>query len=175
MTRTCASGPCDFKGIIPMEKNTLKDLKKLKILKIEGIKISQENIDEIATLDNLESLSFDYSYLDDSLNYKPINNLQKLTKLEILSSNFQDSDYELYYPKDIPKDLVTNKGIKELTLPSWEDPSLIDPKYFPNLETLTFESDNIDLNILGKFDKLTNLTIGSPNGDLSKLKNLKSL
>ncbi|ORX79323.1 RNI-like protein [Anaeromyces robustus] len=165
---SCSAYNCNHAIIITMRKNILKNLKKLKVLDIRGIKISQDNINDISTLDNLESLSFDDTYLDESLNYKPIGDLKKLNKLII--KNNHDSYYDLnkkYYHETIPKDLViSNKGIKELSMILGGSLDLIDVDHLPNLEKLSFTFYNH-----GKGSPFR----GDIEGDLSKFKNLKSL
>ncbi|KAG4097696.1 L domain-like protein [Neocallimastix lanati (nom. inval.)] len=179
---------CAYRGISFIEKNILKDLKKLKNLYIGGIKVSQENIDEISTLENLESLIFVNSYLDDSLNYKPLGNLNNLTKLEI--NNIRDryiSVDDIGYSRNIPKSLViSNKGIKDLTMNLGA--VNITKNDLPNLEKLTIGFDyDFDTSFVEQFNSLTDLSfsyvghgMGSKSyndikGDLSKLKNLNSL
>ncbi|OUM57801.1 hypothetical protein PIROE2DRAFT_17100 [Piromyces sp. E2] len=84
---TCSdSGYCPSVGLGSLPKNTLKGLNNLKSLTINGIKITQENIDEISTLSNLQSLSFDKCDFSKSINYKSLKSLNKLTKLVLIKS-----------------------------------------------------------------------------------------
>jgi len=154
----CASD-CAFAGITDLGNNVLKDLTNLKTLSIGGIKVSQTNIDEISTLKSLESLKFYYSYLDDSLNYTSLGNLENLSKLEII--NIIDG-YEMrdskYYSSRVPKNLViSNKGIKDLTMRF--APASFDNSDLPNLEKLkiTWAGGEIDTSYIEQLDKLTDL------------------
>jgi len=185
----CASD-CALSGIINLGNNILKDLTNLKTLSIGGIKVSQDNINEISNLKNLETLIFLYSYLDDSLNYESIGNLNKLNKLEV--NNIIDG-YKMrdntFYSNTVPESLVkSNKGIKELTMTF--QPVAISNKDLPNLEKLkfTWSGGEIDTSYIEQFENLTDLDISfrgrgiseeyhyrEINADLSKLKNLKSL
>jgi len=185
----CASD-CALAGIIELGNNILKDLTNLKTLSLGGIKVSQDNINEISNLKNLESLEFHYSYLDESLNYESIGNLNKLNKLVV--ANIIDgykTRSDDFYSNVVPESLVkSNKGIKELTM-SFQ-PVSISKNDLPNLEKLdiTWSGSKIDTSYIEQFDKLTDLEISfrgrgiseeyhyrEINVDLSKLKNLKSL
>jgi len=50
---------CTRHYLSSIETVTLKNLKNLKLLDIHGINLSQENVDEISTMENLDSLQLD--------------------------------------------------------------------------------------------------------------------
>jgi Leucine-rich repeat (LRR) protein len=184
------SSDCEFAGITNIGKDILKNLKNLKSLYIGGINVSQDNIDEISTLENLEELTFYFSYLDDTIDYKPLGNLKKLYKLNVQNTalGYLTLENEYIYKK-IPEGLVkANKGIKELTMRI--NAVTINKDDLPNLEKLKISNGDVDLSYLEQFDKITDLEIsyrGNYAGfgdeyifsnmkvDLSKMKSLKSL
>jgi len=188
----CASD-CAFAGVIPMGKNVLKDLTNLKYLHLGGIELSQDNIDEISTLENLETLEFYQSYLKESLNYKPLGDLKKLNKLyaEQVMDGYvsnQDTSSTTYTPI-LPENLVkSNKGLKELQMIIGV--VKISKDDLPNLEKLKirWRGGEYDTCFVEGFDKLTDLAFlyrgrgmgveysnSYVNADISKLQNLKSL
>jgi len=195
LTLHCESSFHDYKdphymnGLINLGKDYFKNLKNLKSLQIGGVNISQENIDDISSLDNLESLDFSRSYLNESLNYDSLSNLKKLTKLTIDNAtggyNNLLKNNELISSKT-PKNLViSNKGIKELYI---YPPVNINSNELPNLEKLSFTfEDDLETSFIEQFNNLSNLEItffdgtyfeqkfGNIKADLSKLKNLKTL
>ncbi|ORX82658.1 hypothetical protein BCR32DRAFT_162166 [Anaeromyces robustus] len=144
-----------------IEKNTLKDLKNLKDLIISGIMITQDNIDEISTLTNLESLDFYHSSLGSSLDYKPLSNLDKVTSLYIIHG----WNYYNYNIPEVSKYFSTNKNQKELI------------STFKSLKSLVVEifDTDPDTSYLKQLNNLTFLRIKSYFSDFSFLNNMKDL
>jgi len=68
-------------GIQPVTKNLLSSFKSIKKLQFIDIELNQENIEELSTLTNLETLAIRHSSCDPSVDYSP---LKKLVNLEVL-------------------------------------------------------------------------------------------
>jgi len=144
-------------------KDTLKDLKSLKSLEIVGINLSQDNIEEISSLTNLESLIFKRSSFNKSDNYESLNELKNLKDLEFLNSN-----------SNVPNELVnTIKSIETLVLLNsgsfyFED--------LPNLKRLDYDEE--DLSSLKNLKNLRELNLSFysfRNHDLSSLENVNQI
>jgi len=181
------SSDCLNMYLTTIEKNTLKDLKNLKSLTLDGVNVSQDNIEEIAILNNLESLTFINSFLSESMNYSSLSKLEKLTSLDI--THIRDNYEGRYDGTPIPNSLInSNKLIKNLVISKFSNENIV-LEDFPNLEKLHIPSDikNYKIDIKEKLENLTDLefeyiTHGyfslqqiDLNIDFSKMRNLKSL
>ncbi|KAL6632607.1 hypothetical protein U3516DRAFT_775101 [Neocallimastix sp. 'constans'] len=186
---------CEYGSITTMGNNVLENLKSLKFLYLSGIAISQDNINEIATLTNLEDLTFYHCYLDKSINYSTLGNLKKLNKLNVINValEYVTKDISTFYPNDIPEGLIkANKNIEELTMVI--DPVKITKKDLPNLKKLKLswfydsakdfdssfvedlELTDLEFTFRGFYAGIGDKYLyGNISADLSKLKSLKSL
>jgi len=155
---------CDLKNIETiiflnnqqdLKMDCLKDLPNLKILKLKGITLTQESIDILSELENLETLTLTEYTLEKGINFESFKNFKKLTKLTLSDGNMPDvpdSTYtdnffkylesleflELDYTPLSQKnyeEIVGLKNLKELNLYHLEE------KYV-DLENIT-ESSNI--------------------------------
>jgi len=156
--------------------NILKFMKPLKKLVINDITLTQENINDIATLNNLEDLLIKFKH-EDGLDFSSFENLSKLTYLKLEKAYY--NSYEHLIPTNFIKNLsnlknltiyllnINEDNIKEInSLVSLESLELYLPTY-ANLD-LTFNnlSNLIYLYIYGS----NNVTIDFPNSE-----NLKQL
>jgi len=79
----------------PVTKNFMKTLKHVDEIKIEGVTITQNALDELSTLTNLKKINLFNNYYDLNLNYGVLKNAKKLTGLSIdYYGGYLDSDEE---------------------------------------------------------------------------------
>jgi len=110
-------------------KNVLNKLKNVNELTLKHINLSQDNIDEIATLTNLKKLNLDDCLFID-LNIDSISNLSKLTELTMSSSYLENKSGLTEFPefvfslKDLKTLIITNHRISSI------------PDKFSNLKNL---------------------------------------
>jgi len=160
---------------VTMEE-TFKDLDKLKSLTLRGINVSQHDINEISELDNLESLSFIYSYLGDGINYESLKNLDKLTTLKVINdpSHFYCFSPYSFVNRFCPNELVNAcKSVKDLTIEIFIDNIDID---LPDLEKLSVTMDSaFTVHIPNKLEKLIEFDLTSlPSSSYdTQLKNIE--
>jgi len=155
-------------------KNIIKYFKHLKYLSLYEMEMSQDNINEIGTLTNLEKLK---TSINSSLNLEPLRNLNNLSScnIEYYESKMDDSEIEdidfnieLKLPKNI-KQLTT--GNIKISLSNIEEISTL-----LSLEELNIIIDpSINLDSLTKLNKLSTLNIFCSGDYLEDLKaiNLK--
>jgi len=86
----------------------LQSLKNVKSIKIAGNKISQDSINELSSLNNVESIYLDNSQFDENLSFSPLKNAKKLVHLA-LNSYYQD----IY---SFPESVCQIKNLKSLDL-----------------------------------------------------------
>ncbi|ORX46208.1 hypothetical protein BCR36DRAFT_105287 [Piromyces finnis] len=118
-TNECSTS-CPRYYLKKIEKGFLNNLNKLKTLKLHGVRISQDNINEISQSKNLEELSFENCYLEDSIDYKPLKNLDKLSKMTIVESILGFASFEYNTSFESINNLLNNIDgpLKELSLRS---------------------------------------------------------
>jgi len=166
--RTCTTN-CIFNVLSDIDKGVLKDLKSLKSLEIEGFNISQDNIDDISTLENLEFLNLEYSYMKSNLNYTSFSNLKNLSVLHILNSSNSYRYKGSTVINSISDNLINNvPSLKELTITM--PGNNVNIRKLSNLEKLdvTMKGDD-NIYIINKMDKLVDLKLGYvPNGQYDK-------
>jgi len=182
------SGDCLSQYLTTIQKDTLKNLENLKTLTIEGVIFSQDNIDEISKMKNLETLYLYTTYLSDTINYSSIGDLEKLTTLNVyhVSGSYENVDD---YKKLIPNSFITsNKNIKNLTIALFSDDNVV-LENVPKLEKLNIYADFMpNVEIKENLEKLNELHLQflSQGGEyatkqinlkfnFSKMENLKSL
>jgi len=140
-----------------IKKNFFNNFKLLKTLDISHIKLSQDNINEIATLSELESL-FLYECTLPKLNYEPLKNLKKLTSLQIF---YYSGNYE--YGRDLEKNFLKYfKNLKKLIINGVHSSqaNIDEIGTLTNLETLTYQvNDDVNLEPINNLNKLTTLNI----------------
>jgi len=151
-----------------IETGTLKDLNNLNYLELTNIKLSQDNVDEISTMDNLEVLQLNNCNFENVKDFSSLSNLKKvsfLSSIQNLNGNYESSSF------DVPSEFVHQfKNVKDLYMNYC---SSIDFKQFSDIETLWIgHVENI--NDLTKFKNLREIKI-SPNNDLSVLEHIDSL
>jgi len=83
--------------------------KTVKRLYLEEVDFSQNNINEIASLPNLEELVIKYNAFPIMLDYNPLNKLQKLTSLEFESRDAQEKFEE------VPEFIYSLTNLKKLS------------------------------------------------------------
>jgi len=172
LTYNCNYNPCTTRCIVyhlnTIGKNVFKDLESLKELNVFGIKLSQNNIDEISTLKNLESLSLDYCTFDLVEDFSSLSKLKKVTNLSSIQSI---SGYENSDSDTVPGEFVNEfKNAKVLNIDNGRD---INYKQFVNVEKMIIDYEE-DTSFLKDFKKLKELKI-KPKNDLSVLKYVDSL
>jgi len=94
-----------------IENDTLKDLKNLKELSFYRINISQDNVNEISTLNNLKSLYTESSLFDKISNSKALNTLKNMKTFTYRGSVVGEST--TYLPMEFINDF---KSLKELNV-----------------------------------------------------------
>ncbi|KAL6605572.1 L domain-like protein [Neocallimastix sp. 'constans'] len=148
-----------FYGYHLLEKNIFKYFKSLKKLSIDGVEISQDNINEIGTLTDIEELNIK---LHSNLKLDPLQNLNKLSVANIgyYERNMDDSEYEDEIELVLNLKLPTN--IRELYLEnvklSQSNLDLIST--FKNLEKLIiYVESSLKYDSLKSLSKLTDLKI----------------
>eukprot|EP00833_Pecoramyces_ruminatium_P004170 jgi/Orpsp1_1/1178202/evm.model.c7180000064405.1 len=145
-------------GIKTITKNDILNIPvSVKELSFGNSKLTQENIDSLERLSNLEKLYFDHTVIKDELDFKSIENLEKLKELNINYSNiYRHNDYSpIYYLKHF-------KNIEELYIAGGiltkED--LEEIGQLKNLKSLRiyeskYEGDDDIQNIIKNFKKLS--------------------
>ncbi|ORX61199.1 L domain-like protein [Piromyces finnis] len=68
-------------------KNALSGFMNLKKIILDGIAISQDNINEISSLPKISNVKLSFSTVTDSIDFKPIKENRRITTLEILHIN----------------------------------------------------------------------------------------
>jgi len=68
-------------------KNALRGFKNLKKMILDGVKISQININEIGSLPKISNVKLNFSNVTETINFKAIKENSKITTLEILHIN----------------------------------------------------------------------------------------
>ncbi|OUM62718.1 carbohydrate-binding module family 18 protein [Piromyces sp. E2] len=186
-------------------KNILKYFKPLKALVLFGMQISQDNINEIGTLTNLEELNIQ---VNSSVDLKPLMNLNKLSvcildyyEFIMDESEFEDGDIDYKIDLNLPKNIkklkiekieITQNNIEEISnLSSLEELKITvnPPLNFDSFKKLEYLSllklEKIELiqsvvEEIGSCTSLEKLTIVNCLVDDEKLyfdsfKNLKNL
>jgi len=145
-----------------LEKNTLKDLKSLKSLELEGIELSQNNLEEISALTNLKTLKFSNMVFKKCKDYEPLNKLKNVKNLELQKS-------------EVTSELVNAiKSVKELVVLDANNNIKFD---LPNVEKITYDRTK-DLTSLAKLKKLNELYLtfyGYSEYDLASLEKVNQL
>ncbi|ORX55928.1 RNI-like protein [Piromyces finnis] len=144
-----------YKGVNDSDKGTiamdvLKVSKELKSLTLGGIEISQNNINEISALTNLEELNFVYcSY--SNINYDSLKSLNNLIALEM-------DGHSSYQLSEIPDFVFTLSKLKNLVI-TGHSISTIDEKLasLQNLEYLDLSLNQIDAELPEKLNSLSHL------------------
>jgi len=136
-----------------IEAGALKLSKSLKKLRISGIVATQNNIDDISTLTNLENLNLSYTNVpSQSFNIDSLKSLTKLSSLQLVNKGFvhlENISETLYTLADTLKTLIiSGHGIGEIT-----------DKFskLKNIEYLVFNSCEFSNNILEYLKDLKNL------------------
>jgi len=164
---------------LSFDSNDLKGLKNLSSLYISGIPLTQKNLDGLAELTNLESLTLSYNSLESSnLNF---DFLKKLTNLQ---SFYYEGREKKTTIEEIPSQLFDLSNLKNLTIiNSYNDKGLTSiPKEIANLknlEILNFYYNKIktipkEIGALSNL-KVLNLQFNSVTNLPSELGNLENL
>jgi len=157
---------CHIHHLAKIGSNTFKDLPNLKNLSVFGISLTQENIDEISTLKNLETLNLDYCSFE-GIDFKSLSNLKKVTRF---SATANDNGYDDAQDESVPSELINSfSSLKELHVSKSDS---IDYKKFTEMEIL--EVDYLDTSVLLNYPNLKTLSI-DPGNDLSVLEKVDSL
>jgi len=160
----CTTTDCTRHYLTNIETGTLKDLN-LDLLDIYGINLSQDNIDEISTMENLDSIQLDICSFESVKDFSSLSNLKKVTVFSSIQ-NFNGKS-----ANSVPVEFVYQfKNLKELFLDS--SPSL-DLKQFTDVENLWIGHEE-NISDLKDFKKLRSLKISTDN-DLSVLEHIESL
>jgi len=146
-------------------------LESLKSLEIIGIRLTQDNIEDISTLTNLETLKFEIASFDKCNDFKPLNQLKNLKNLEINKSKSSVPSELVNAIKSIEKLVVMDSGevniedLPNLSQLSYDEGNLSSLKNLNNLRNiyLTYFSggcyDDNDMTSLENFNQITDLTI----------------
>eukprot|EP00833_Pecoramyces_ruminatium_P000518 jgi/Orpsp1_1/1174550/evm.model.c7180000050543.1 len=120
-----------------LEGNSLEGLDSLTELYIHDHYISQENIDIISKLSNLEILRFDYwgKFYDENNNTLKFDNFKNLKKLTVLEFN-EHMEYNSIYLTEIPEIIFSLTNLKTFTM-SEEKITKI-PDQLANLKNLEY-------------------------------------
>jgi len=164
--------PCTTRCLVyflgNVTSNTFKDLKNLKELSVFGINLSQENIDEISTLENLETLKLDYCSFEKVKDFSSLSQLEKVSKL----SATEGLNYFGGFESDkVPSEFVNQfNNVKSLEV---DNCSGINYSQHPDMERLKIGSEK-DTSFLKDYKNLKSLTT-LPTSDLSTLEYVDSL
>jgi len=137
------------KGIAAGSSSTIKELS------IARTTIQQQNIDDISTLINLETLDLRQCSLNNKLKLKPLNKLKKFKSLSLSGT----SRNHITVSQNLINDIATFTGLEEL-----------------NFEFCTFK-DSVDYSPLKKLTKLKNLFFDgelNPKAKIQLPSNLKT-
>jgi len=161
--------PVDY-GYI--KAGTFKELKNLKHLDVSSVNLSQENIDEISTLVNLEALALDFCSFENVKDFSSLSNLkniQFLSSLQNINGHYRSLSQTPYH--DVPSEFIYQfKNVKDLNINSC---STVDLKQFNDVESLWIgHVENISS--LKNVKNLRNLRT-PPDNDLSVLEHIESL
>jgi len=155
----------------------LKTLKHVKTIYISSNKISQNTINELGSLTNVELISLINSGFDENLDYSPLKNAKKLTQLTLDTYGGENP------VGGLPESLCEIKSLKQLDVSGNSITTI--PKCISNLNKLQIL--NLSYNELttlpkefGKLTNLVELNLGdnlftSIPSSLKKLKNLEKL
>jgi len=80
-------------GIKPVTDDLLSTFKTVKNLEFVDIELNQKNIDELATLVNLERLAIRHSSCDPAVDYSPLKNLTNLNELFMEAYEYHHHNY----------------------------------------------------------------------------------
>jgi len=142
-------------------KNGLKLPQSIKKLAFEGIELTQDVIDEVATLPKLNELELRYSTTK-NLNFDSFTKSKKLTTLIIAEKNADG--YDGYLADNVVNHFTAVKNLKfynvELNNNIINDISKL--SLLENLELINTRQDNLDYSPLKNLTKLTALSIYSP-------------
>jgi len=173
-------------GIAP---NVLKDLKSLKSLTYDAGdynygKLTQENINNLSTLSNLEKIKLAYVSVDESLNFSPLNGLKvssltletngksgiKLKGLVNNLKNLKELTISSFVPSQEEVDAITSSNIEKLTIELDEDIKTDNFKNLKNLTSLDLTMEGVK-EVPGFVNSLPNLKTAKFNGKEVSLKN----
>jgi len=152
-----------------IETSTIKDLKNLKLLDIYGVKLSQDNIDDISTMENLESLELDFCSFENVKDFSSLSNLNVsfLSSLQTLNGKVINNVpvefvYQFKNLKGLYLDYCPSLNLKQFTdvedLWIGYEENVNDLKDFKNLRSLRISSNN-DLSVLEQIESLNGLDI----------------
>jgi len=135
-----------------IKKDMLNVFKSVKKLYLEEIDFSQTNIDELATLTNLEELKISYNSFPENLNYDSLKNLKKLTSFEVDSRDDQEKFEE------IPEFIYSLTNLKRLVFKN-QNIEIIPKKLsnLTNLEYIDLSDNKIDAELPESLSSLSNL------------------
>jgi len=164
--------PCTTRCLVyylgTIKSDTFKDLKNLKELNIFGINLSQDNIDEIATLNNLETLKVDYCSFE---NVKDFSSLSHLEKVNTISATEGLNYFGGSESDKVPSDFINQfKNLKKLEVDKCTG---INYNQHPDIERLSIDKEE-DTSFLKNLKNLKSLT-ALPSNDLSVLEYVDSL
>jgi len=142
-------------------ENGLKLPQSIKKVTLEGIELTQDVIDEVATLPKLNELELRYSTTK-NLNFDSFTKSKKLTTLIIAEKNADG--YDGYLADNVVNHFTAVKNLKfynvELNNNIINDISKL--SLLENLELINTRQDNLDYSPLKNLTKLTALGIDSP-------------
>jgi Leucine-rich repeat (LRR) protein len=139
--------------LFSVETNSFIVLKKLKKLTIIEFNISQNNLDEIGSLSNLEELNFESCNFDSKLNFDSFKNLKNLSILKFKSFKSGGSGLN-----QIPDSFGSLSKLKELTITKNEVTSFSKKlSNLKNLELLDLSNNSINDVIPESLKKLSKL------------------
>jgi len=146
-------------GIQPVTKNLLSSFKSIKKLQFIDIELNQENIEELSTLTNLETLAIRHSSCDPSVDYSP---LKKLVNLEVLYMEAHETVHHNYNKKltEFPDFIFELTNLREIFIAAQEITKL--PEEFSKLkklEILDISDNKIDDDLPESFNDLPELKI----------------
>jgi len=169
---TVYDNPCTTRCLVyflgTVKSDTFKDLKNLKELNVFGINLSQDNIDEISALNNLETLKLDYCSFENIKDFSPLSHLEKVN---YLSATEGLNGFGGFESDKVPSELINQfKNIKRLEVDRCTG---IDYSQHPDIEILSIYKED-DTSFLKNYKNLKQLS-SLPSNDLSVLEYVYSL
>jgi len=168
----CTTNCNNKKDLTSIETGTFKDLKNLKELDVYGVKLSQDNIDEISTMVNLDTLQLDYCSFENVKDFSSLSNLEKVSFLH--SYQTFDGYIESSFT-GVPAEFVNQfKNVETLYVDYINNStSSVDFKQFSNIKSLKIGHED-DISFLKNYSNLRYL-VTPPSNDLTVLENVDSL